>query len=150
MGLREQLQAIYDQHGKLTPELVREEARPKGHPLHDRVFDRPKGEAAEAWYLRRAHELIRKVRVRDTRADEEGEEPSEAPVGPNPRAFQAIRSEGPDTYIYEPTEKVAKDEFAFKLLMREMEREQKQLTARQEEFIEYVTWLAGGEEAQAA
>lgn len=140
-GLREQLQAIYEKRGKLTPEIVVEEAREKGHPLHERVFDRPKGEAAEAWYRHRAHELIRKARVVYAESEDA---PKEL------RAFQAIRAEGPESYVYEPTERVAKDEFAFRLLMREMEREQAVLRKRQEEFLDYVSWLTGGgEEPQA-
>ena len=53
-GLRDELQTIYDKYGQLTAEMVVEEARPIGHPLHDRVFDRGRKEAADAWYLHRA------------------------------------------------------------------------------------------------
>ncbi len=51
MNLRDHFQAIYDQHGQLTPALVVQVARPKDHPLHDRVFDKPTKEAAEMWLI---------------------------------------------------------------------------------------------------
>jgi hypothetical protein len=131
MSLRDHLQAIYDQHGKLTPELVVEEARAKSHPLHAAVFDRTKGEAAEAWYRHKAHELIRRVKVVYKDADEESQK--------SVRAFHAIKGDGPESFVYEPAERIVGDEFLFRLLMRNMESEQRQLARRQEEFLAYVS-----------
>lgn len=128
MSLRDQLQAIYETHGRLTPELVVQAARPKDHPLHTAVFDRPVKEAAEAWYTERAHELIRSVRIIYRPADESGPERSV-------RAFHALRLE--DGYSYEPAEKVATDEFMARLLMADMEREWTALRRRYEEFEEF-------------
>ena len=54
---------LYDAHGHLTPELVREAARPAASPAHGYVFNVPPGEAAEGYYLERAHKLIRQVKV---------------------------------------------------------------------------------------
>lgn len=143
MTLREHLQAIYDEHGQLTPELVVQVARPRSHPLHGRVFDRPKGEAAEAWYRHRAHMLIRKATVVYRDADENDEEH-------NVRAFHAVR--GTDrNYTYEPAEKVAADPFLTALVLRDMEREWKTLRRRYGRFQEFVDLVRGDlEEEQVA
>jgi hypothetical protein len=140
-GLRDQLQAIHDQHGRLTPELVVQVARPKSHPLHDRVFDREPREAAEAWYRQRAHELIQSVRVVYREGDDAGPERSV-------RAFHAVRRE--DGYAYEPVEKVVEDEFTRSLLLRDMEREWKQLYARFEQFEEFLSMVANDVTARLA
>lgn len=143
MNLRDELQAIYDQHGKLTPALVVEAARPKDHPLHARVFDRDQPEAAEAWYLHRAHALIQRVRVTKAEAEEES-------GTPGIRRYHAVRGDGPETYVYEPVEKIAADPFLFKLLTREMESAIAQAQRKQEEFLKYVQRIAGEGERAAA
>lgn len=141
-GLREHLQAIYEAHGELTPELVVQAARRKNHPLHSVVFDRPVNEAAEAWYRERAHELIQSVRVVYREADENGPEKSV-------RAFHAIRRE--TGYIYEPVEKVADDPFTRRLLLNDMRREWEQFKTRYETFEEFLSLVQSFvDEAQAA
>lgn len=60
--VRDTLQSIYDQHGKLTPGLVVDEARPATHPLHDR-FEWDDSVAAEKHRQSQAAALIRSVRV---------------------------------------------------------------------------------------
>lgn len=134
--LREQLQAVYEQHGRLTPELLVEVARPEDHPLHSRVFDRPLGEAAEEWYRTRAHELIRSVKVVFREATED------SPEG-RVRAWHAVRAEGPEQYVYEPVEKVASDPFSRQLVLRDMEREWRTLYGRYEAFEEFLTLVKG-------
>lgn len=134
MSLRDEMQAIYNQHGRLTPALVVETARPKNHPLHSKVFDRPKGEAAEAWYKHRAHELIQSVKIVYREATEEQ---SEKKV----RAFHAVRSES--GVEYRPAEEIAEDPFARQLVLRDMEREWKQLLARYEHFEEFLEMVKG-------
>lgn len=52
------------------PEVVLEEARPEGHALHPFVFDKPVEEAAEAYYLDRARDLIQSVHVTIVNHDE--------------------------------------------------------------------------------
>lgn len=135
MNLRDQLQAIYDKHGRLTPQIVVDEARSKTHPLHAHVFDRPKGEAAEAWYRHRAHELITSISVKY--ADSKGKESSV-------RAFLAVRTESPDNggYVYEPNERVAGDPFMQKLVLAEMERDWRTLKSRYEAHKEFWTLVA--------
>jgi hypothetical protein len=127
-AVREHLQAIYERRGILTPEIVVEEARAEDHPLHGLVFDRPPDQAAEAWYRERAHELIREVRV-TYRPTEESEEVSV-------RAFHSVRTEA--GYHYEPAEKVATDPFLMQIVLRDMERDWRQLEARYGHFQEFV------------
>jgi hypothetical protein len=130
--LRTELQSIYDEHDHLTPDLLVQVARDKRHPLHDRVFDRPVKEAAEAYYRARAHELIVSVRITYRDADETGPEKSV-------RAFHAIRTE--KGHVYEPVEKIASDDFSRTLLLRDMEREWRQLYDRYEQFGEFLTMI---------
>lgn len=133
MSLRDELQAIYDQHGELTPELVVETARPRSHPLHGSVFDRPVREAAEAYYRDRAHGLIQKVRI--VYRDPEDDEPRSV------RAWQAVQR--PEGYRYEPAEKVAMDPEAREIVLRDMAREWRTLKARYEDFAEFAEMVQG-------
>lgn len=131
MSLRDQLQAVYDEHGKLTPALIVDEARHDSHPLHER-FEWDDAVAGEAWRHRQAHELIRSVRIvyraaTDTRP--------EASV----RAFHAVRLE--DGYVYEPAEKIADDEFLRGLVLRDMEREWQALKRRYADFGEFLAMV---------
>lgn len=129
--LRAHLQEIYDKHGLLTPDLVVREARNKQHPLHVAVFDRAPKEAAEAWYRHRAHELIQSARV--VFRDEDESEPLRV------RAFHCVRIES--GHVYEPAEKVAQDPFLRSLVLRDMEREWKQLQRRYGDFEEFVVMV---------
>lgn len=133
MSLREQLRAIYDEHGRLTPDLVVQTARPKNHPLHPRVFDKPQREAAEAYYRDRAHELIQSVRIVYSEATDQ--EPDRSV-----RAFQAVRRED-GQHVYEPSEKIAEDPFSRELVLRDMERDWTALRRRYEAFVEFVTMI---------
>lgn len=134
MNLRDELLAIRAEHGVLTPAVVLEAARPKDHPLHSRVFDKPVKEAAEAYYLERAHELIRVARIRFPAVDTSDNRTL--------RAFQAVRGDDETGYVYEPTEEVATDPFVRQLVLREMEREWRQLKARYEHFTEFIAMVA--------
>jgi len=62
MSVQTELQAIYDKHGVLTPNLVVEEAKRPDHPLHRR-FDWDDSVAARRWRLSQAGQLIRSVTV---------------------------------------------------------------------------------------
>lgn len=127
MSLRDHLQKIYDQHGQLTPELVVETARPKSHPLHSRVFDRPPRQAAEAWYRHQAHKLIQTVKV--TYEDSNGE----------PQTIRRYHAVTADSGVaYRSAEDVADDPFTRKLVLREMERDWQRLRARYERFGEFL------------
>lgn len=63
MSLREWMIDLREREGKLTPAIVLEAARPPGSPAHGYVFNLNAPEAAEAYYLERAHQLIRTVKV---------------------------------------------------------------------------------------
>lgn len=131
MSLRDHLQGIYDEHGKLTPQLVLDEARAPGHPLHDR-FEWDDTVAAEAWRHEQAHRLIRLARVTYKPA-------TATDRAKDMRAFHAIRGEAPENggYVYEPAEAIVRDEFKTKLLLQQMEREWETLRRRYEEFHEF-------------
>ncbi len=133
MSLRDQLMTVKAEYGKLTPAAVVEAARPKSHPLHDR-FEWNNTVAGEAWRRVQAQELIRKVRVVYRKADENDAEQSV-------RAFHAVR--GDDEYVYESAEVVAADPVVAGLVLRDMEREWKQLHRRYGQFSEFVELIAG-------
>jgi len=140
-GLRGHLDSIYRAHGRLTPELVVAEARPKDHPLHGIVFDRAPKEAAESWYRHRAHELIQSVRI--------VYQPAPGLEARKVRAFHCVRTEA-NEYLYEPAEKVAGDPFLSSLVLRDMEREWKTLQRRYGDFEEFVSMVLGDIGEQAA
>ncbi|WP_143591212.1 hypothetical protein [Thermoactinospora rubra] len=127
MSLRDHMQAIYDQYGKLTPELVVEVAKEPDHPLHDR-FEWDDSVAAEAWRREQAHRLIQKCKVVYREADDKNPEQSV-------RAFHAVRSE--KGHVYEPVERVTADPFMAQLVLQDMEREWKALKRRYEHFSEF-------------
>ena len=129
--LRGQLQAVYDQHSELTPDLVVDVARDPEHPLHSR-FEWDDSVAGEAWRRQQAHDLIRKVRVVYREADETGPEKSI-------RVFHAVRSD--KGHVYEPVEKVVADDFTRRLLLNDMEREWKALRKRYQEFEEFLSMV---------
>jgi hypothetical protein len=142
--LREHMEAIYKQYGRLTPDLVVETARPKNHPLHTVVFNRSVKEAAEQYYRDRAQELIKSVRITYT-----------TPEGGvrDMRAFHAVRPTTADEFVYEPAEKIAEDPLLTAMLLRDMEREWRQMFerfGRFKEFAQMVRASLEAEEQQAA
>ena len=134
MSLRDHLQAIYDEHGRLTPELVVEAARPDDHPLHGFVFDRDPDSAAEAWYRHRAHELIQRVKIT---YGQTGTEPKEI------RAFHAVRSTADQGgFVYEPIEHIAATPLLRQMVLRDAEREWKSLKAKYGHLREFLDMVA--------
>lgn len=127
MNLRDCLQDIYEQNGRLTPAIVVDAARDKDHPLHNR-FEWDDALAGEAWRKQQAHELIRSVRWTYKDATDQEKDV---------RAFHAIRSDEDDEFIYEPVEKVIESPMLTQILLRDMEREWKQLKRRYEGFKEF-------------
>lgn len=124
--LRGQLQVIHDQHGELTPQLVVDTAKPKDHPLHGHVYDRPRKEAADAWYLHRAEVLIRSVTVRKS-----------LPNGDKVdlRAFSPVRPEQPG--VYDPLEDIVQNDVSSAVLLQMMEREWTSMKRRYDAFGEF-------------
>lgn len=128
MSLRDHLQAIYDDHGRLTPALVVDTAKPKSHPLHSRYYAMPDREAAYEYRKVLAAKDIRSVTV--VYAEDDGG--AERTV----RAFHAVRDDE-GNHSYEPVEKVVRSEFLTRLLMADMEREWKALRRRYDHFAEF-------------
>ncbi len=125
--LREQLLAIRTKYGALTPAHVVDEARAEDHPLHDR-FEWNDEVAGEKWRRVQAHELIRSVKV--SYVDAKGHH-SEI------RSFHAVRAPSTPSYVYEPVEEVVQDEMATAVLLRDMERQWRELRARFDRFQEF-------------
>lgn len=139
MSLREQLQSIYDEHGRLTAALVVDTAKPKTHPLHGRYHALADREAAYEYRKVLAAKDIRSVRVVYREANEREPERSV-------RAFHAVRDEDGNG-SYEPVERVVRDEFLSRLLMADMEREWKALRRRYEHFDEFWQMVRAEEDA---
>lgn len=140
MSLRDVLQALYDERGKLTPALVVDVARDPDHVLHNR-FEWDDSIAGERYRRDQAHELIRSVRVNYVSA--RTEEPLSI------RAFQAVKD--PDDtdgrkYVYVPTEAVVQDPIVMRLILADMERDWRNLRRRWEEFDEF--WNMVGEDVR--
>lgn len=112
-NITEILTEIRDRHGILTPEIVRDEARPEDSPIHAYVFNVDRGEAAEAYYLERAHQLIQRARVIVRQAE------NDAPR--RVRAFLAVPSEEA-RYAYEPVAEVVSDAEKFRMVRTEAAR----------------------------
>lgn len=140
MSLRDQLQSIHDDHGKLTPSLVVEVARPADHPLHSR-FEWDDSVAGEAWRRQQAHELIRSVKVVYREATDTEPERSV-------RAFHAVRRA--DEITYESADSIVRDPLTLQILLRDMERDWKQLKRRYAEFSEFLTMVRNDVEEHAA
>jgi hypothetical protein len=123
--LRSALQAIYDQHGRITPALVVDGWRSPDHPDHARLpwDDR---EAAEAHRRHVAADLIRSVRMGYV-----------TPTGGEStiRYWQAERTER--GYAYQPADKIVQDPMSREILLRDMEREWRQLRERYDRFVEF-------------
>jgi hypothetical protein len=128
MSLRDQLQAVHDTRGKLTPEIVLDEARPLNSPLHDR-FEWDDTRAAEAHRINQARNLITSCKwVYKEATDKAGPE--------YVRAFHAIRGDDRE-YVYEPAHEVASDPMLAKLVLQDMERQWKALYRRFQTFDEF-------------
>jgi hypothetical protein len=128
--LLEQLTEIRDQHGALNPVLVVDTARDPGHPLHSR-FDWDDTVAAHKWRLEQASQLLRAVKM------------PASPTRPGDlRAFVAVKGAQAHSSDYVPTGEAMEDEFARKLVLRNMEREWRTLKRRWEHMREFADLIA--------
>lgn len=139
MTLRQELQSIYDQYGKLTPPLIVDVATDEKHPLHNR-FEWDNAVAGDSWRQHQAHELIRSVHVVYDKS-KDGEERSV-------RAFHAIRTT--KGFVYEPIEKVVSDPILTQVVRAEMEREWRALKRRFDQFDEFWRMVTDDLEEKAA
>lgn len=112
--LRAVLTDHYKKYNDLTPQIVVDEARPEGAPLHDR-FEWDNDIAGEKYRLVQAQQLIRSVQIEfiDNRTGEKK----------FVRGFHSRREAGQEASGYQPTEEIVQDEMALKLLLRQCERE---------------------------
>ena len=140
MSLRDQLQAVHDDSGRLTPQIVVDAARPVEHPLHER-FEWNDKLAGEAYRLDQARRLIRSVRVTYREADEKE-------AARTVRAYHSVRDE--DGTSYRPLEEVQESPLLTKLLLQDMEREWKQLMRRYGMFEDFLQMVRGDLEEKAA
>jgi hypothetical protein len=70
MSVGDQLQAIYDDNGAITPQIVVDTARDEEHPLHDHfIWD--DSVAGELYRCNQAAQMIRRVTIRRTTPDGE-------------------------------------------------------------------------------
>lgn len=134
MDLRSELTKVYEQQGELTPRILVETARPKDHPLHNTIFDVPVKQAAERYYLERAHQVIQSVKV--TYRDPATSKRLDI------RAFHAVPSGDDRTHVYRPTDEVINDPILKALVLREMERDWRNLHARYSGFVEFIDMVS--------
>ena len=97
--MRDWMQTLYEDNGYLTPQIVLEAARPEDSPAHAFVFGVDAKEAAELHYLDRAHDLIRRVKVRIV----SNNEPSR-----KLRFFHAVPGEEEASFVYHSIETLAR------------------------------------------
>lgn len=138
-SLRDQLRSIYEQHGKLTPAIVLDEARDEEHPLHSR-FEWDDTVAAEQYRHHQAQQLIRSVKVHFVTAD-----------GPRDvRAFIAVPEEDKASSRYEPVEEAIADPMTRRIILRDMEREWRAFQARYSHMAEFADMIRASLEETAA
>ena len=132
--LKAELLAIRKQYGRLTADLVLDEARDPGHVLHGR-FCWDDGEAAERYRLGQARNLIRSVKVTYQRPT--GEKASVRQFVSIDRSDAAAPATG-----YLPTEEALADPLTAKILLRQMQRDVDSLLAKYEQMTEFRALLA--------
>lgn len=133
--LRSALTEIYQSRGELTPQIVVDEARPKGAPLHDR-FEWNDKLAGEAYRRVQAQQLIRSVRIEYT-SEPSGERKFI-------RGFHSLRESGDaEREGYAPTEEIAQDELAMRILLKQCEREISDLKRKYGHLAEFAELMRG-------
>lgn len=127
--VREELEAIRERHGELTPDVVVEYARDPMHPLHDR-FQWDDSVAAEQYRRVQARELIRSVRVVYRERDERDPERSV-------RFYQSVAAGGNGGRVYVPTEEILQSPLMANLLLAQMQRDWQDLHRRYANMAEF-------------
>lgn len=127
MSLRNELQAIYEQQGFLTPQSVVDAAKPAKHPLHDR-FEWNDKIAGPLYRLEQARELIRSVKVQYRKPHTVDED--------SIRFFHSVKTE--DGHVYKTVDDIKEDPFLSKVLLAEAERAWKELYSRYSHLAEFL------------
>lgn len=146
--VQEWAERVRIEYGKLTPVSMVEAARtdgPEGCPVYDRFKFDDDAAAAEAWRLDEARNIIRHIKVSYRKSERSGERWV--------RAYHAVPDEeGPEPYRFERAEDVAVNPVLREIVLRDMEREWKQLKSRYGHMVEFVNLVQhdiGGEEEAA-
>lgn len=136
--VKEQLQAIYDVEGDLTPSLVLSQARSVDSPLH-RYFEWSDNVAGEKYRLGQAQRLITTVKVVYRTASGE---PKKV------RKWHAVPTL-PKDWSYKPAEEVASDDMLSRIRLADMKRDWETFKKRYEDMAEFVAMIRSslGEEA---
>lgn len=137
--LRTWVEGVRAQFGELTPAnmvVAAREAGPEACPVYGSFRFDDDATAAEMWRIDTARRLLQKLRV----VYKEG---SARTGARSVRAYQAVPVEGQRAHRFEPVEDVAADPVMRELVLREMEREWKQLKARYGHMQEFVALVLG-------
>lgn len=124
-GLRTQLQALYDEHGELSPSLVVEAAKPKTHPLHN-YFEWNDEVAGAKYRIVQAEDLIRSVKVVYT---------DKAGMPQSIRWWHPVRSDSPS--VYDPLDVISENEVSMAVLIRQADRDWKMMKRRYGHLSEF-------------
>lgn len=117
-GLRSQLQALYEANGELSPALVVDSATPEDHPLHV-YFEWDNAVAGPKYRILQAEDLIRSIKV--TYTDKRGEKQAV-------RWWHPVRNDAPG--VYDPLDVISVNEISMAVLIRQADREWKQMKQR--------------------
>ncbi len=128
MSIREELQTIYSKHQQLTSSLVVKAATPKKHPLHNH-FEWDDSIAGPKYREVQAAHMIRSVKIVRVEEDTVNE----------CREWVHI-VKGGDSH-YDHIEEVARDHISTEIVLRQMEREWKQLKRKYDTFAEFIEMI---------
>lgn len=128
VDVRDILLSIRDEVGVLTPAVVVDAARGGDHPLHSR-FEWDDTVAAERHRESQARELIRSVRV---------EYVTGSGAAADLRGFVSVSRGDVPSREYVPVDEVAGDPLLVRIVLRDAEREWRQLLARYEHLSEFL------------
>lgn len=130
MSLKDELLAIREEYGVLTPEHVVMAAERPDHPLHGR-FTWDNTEAAARWRLHEAANLIRSVKLRFVRPNGESGKVRAFSRDPN--------AERPS--VYDETEVVIQNPVSRQVILQQMRREWAAFKSRYHMMTEFVELL---------
>lgn len=115
-------------NGVLTGEIVKEAARPQNHPFHSFIFDKEQGEAADAYYLSRANQLVRTFEIEFI-----------GNGGPTKvRRYASVKRPDLSQRVYEDVNEIAEDPLRRQMLVNQMRRDWATFQARYSHMVEYL------------
>jgi hypothetical protein len=137
--LQEWAEKVRIEYGKLTPATMVEAARADGPelcPVYERFKFDDDATAAEQWRMAEARHIIRHIRVTYRKTPRSAVR--------SVRAYHAVPDEdGPEPYRFERAEDIAADPVLREIVLRDMEREWKQLRSRYGHMVEFVQMIQG-------